>query len=97
MFSDVVGLLEEVDFCNVDPGLYDSVDLRIQTCTEPDPLKYGKLATRARNTDIFTGYGEIIRFAGASIPMGQGEMFPQYYEGGTSMVMSPQYFRSDVV
>ena len=34
---------------------------------------------------------------GASIPMGQGDMSPNIYEGGTSMVMSPRYFRSDVV
>jgi len=28
------------------PGLHYSVDLRIQTYTKPDPLKYGKLATK---------------------------------------------------
>ena len=36
--------------------------------------------------------------AGASIPMGQGGHVPPIFmKGGTSMVMSPQYFRSDVV
>ena len=30
-------------------------------------------------------------------PYGTGGMSPNIYEGGTSMVMSPQYFRSDVV
>ena len=35
--------------------------------------------------------------AGASISMGLGDMSPQYLGRGTSMVMSPQYFRSDVV
>jgi len=39
-----------------------------------------------------------VHVAGASIPMGQGgHVPPNIYEGGTSMVMSPQYFRSDVV
>ena len=40
----------------------------------------------------------LLSIAGASIPMGQGDMSPNIYEGrGTSMVMSPQYFISDVV
>jgi len=32
--------------CNVGPGLRYSVDLWIQTYTEPVPLEYGKLATK---------------------------------------------------
>jgi len=32
------------NFCG--PGLHYSVDLRVQTYTEPVPLKYGKLATK---------------------------------------------------
>jgi len=40
------------------PGLHYSVDLRIQTYTEPVPLKYGKLATYSIRgyMDIFTVY-----------------------------------------
>jgi len=35
--------------------------------------------------------------SGVSIPMGQGGHVPPIFmKGGTSMVMSPQYFRSDV-
>ena len=41
------------------PALHYSVDLRIQTCTEPVPLNYGKLATEYPYVDIrifFTPY-----------------------------------------
>jgi len=43
--------------------------------------------------------GEMQYVDGRSIdPYGTGGTYPpNIYEGGTSMVMSPQYFRSDVV
>jgi len=39
------------------PTLHYSVDLRIQTYTEPVPLKYGKLTTNFRGYTEFIFYG----------------------------------------
>jgi len=52
-------------------------------------MNWRTFGVRSRRVDGF----KYPTHAGASIPIGQGERSPNIYEGGTSMVMSSQYFR----